>query len=50
MSNNGSIVHISSLSLRKWKQEDIAKLCLFLLSDDVSFIIGENIWINGGRL
>lgn len=29
--------------------EDTAKLCLFLLSDDASFITGENIWINGGR-
>ena len=29
---------------------DTAKLCLFLLSDDASFITGENIWINGGRL
>lgn len=28
---------------------DTAKLCLFLLSDDSSFITGENIWINGGR-
>ena len=28
---------------------DTAKLCLFLLSDDASFITGENIWINGGR-
>lgn len=28
--------------------EDTAKLCLFLLSDDSSFITGENIWINGG--
>lgn len=30
--------------------EDTAKLCLFLLSDDSSFITGENIWINGGRV
>lgn len=30
--------------------EDTAKLCLFLLSNDSSFITGENIWINGGRL
>lgn len=30
--------------------EDTAKLCIFLLSDDASFITGENIWINGGRL
>lgn len=30
--------------------EDTAKLCLFLLSDDSSFITGENVWINGGRL
>lgn len=30
--------------------EDTAKLCIFLLSDDSSFITGENIWINGGRL
>lgn len=29
--------------------EDTAKLCLFLLSDDSSFITGETIWINGGR-
>ena len=29
---------------------DTAKLCLFLLSDDASFITGENIWINGGRI
>lgn len=29
--------------------EDTAKLCIFLLSDDASFITGENIWINGGR-
>lgn len=29
--------------------EDTAKLCLFLLSDDSSFITGENIWLNGGR-
>ena len=30
--------------------EDTAKLCLFLLSDDSSFITGENISINGGRI
>lgn len=30
--------------------EDTAKLCLFLLSDESSFITGENIWLNGGRL
>lgn len=30
--------------------EDTAKLCLFLLSSDASFITGENIWLNGGRL
>ncbi len=30
--------------------EDTAKLCLFLLSDEASFITGENISINGGRL
>ncbi len=30
--------------------EDTAKLCLFLLSDDASFITGENICINGGRM
>ena len=30
--------------------KDTAKLCLFLLSDDSSFITGENIWLNGGRL
>ncbi len=30
--------------------EDTAKLCSFLLSDDASFITGENIWINGGRI
>ncbi len=30
--------------------EDTARLCLFLLSDDSSFITGENIWINGGRM
>ncbi|NMA51291.1 MAG: SDR family oxidoreductase [Mollicutes bacterium] len=30
--------------------EDTSKLCMFLLSDDASFITGENIWINGGRL
>lgn len=30
--------------------EDTAKLCLFLLSSDSSFITGENIWLNGGRL
>lgn len=30
--------------------EDTAKLCMFLLSDDASFITGENIWINGGRI
>lgn len=29
--------------------EDTAKLCIYLLSDDASFITGENIWINGGR-
>lgn len=29
--------------------EDTAKLCLFLLSNDASFITGENICINGGR-
>ena len=29
--------------------EDTAKLCLFLLSDDASFITGEIININGGR-
>lgn len=28
---------------------DTANLCLFLLSDDASFITGENIWLNGGR-
>ena len=32
------------------KPEDTAKLCKFLLSNDASFITGENIWINGGRL
>ena len=31
------------------KVEDSAKLCLFLLSDDASYITGENIWLNGGR-
>ena len=30
--------------------EDTAKLCLFLLSDDASFITGENIEITGGRI
>lgn len=30
--------------------EDTAKLCIFLLLDDSSFITGENISINGGRL
>ncbi len=30
--------------------EDTAKLCLFLLSEDASFITGENICINGGRM
>lgn len=30
--------------------EDTAKLCLFLLFSDASFITGENIWLNGGRL
>ena len=30
--------------------EDTAKLCVFLLSNDASFITGENIWINGGRI
>ena len=30
--------------------EDTAKLCLFLLSDDASFITGENICVNGGRM
>ena len=30
--------------------EDTSKLCVFLLSDNASFITGENIWINGGRL
>lgn len=30
--------------------KDTAKLCVFLLSDDASFITGENIWINGGRI
>ncbi|HBA37765.1 MAG TPA: hypothetical protein DCY94_03495 [Firmicutes bacterium] len=30
--------------------EDTAKLCLFLLSDDSSFMTGENISLNGGRL
>ena len=29
--------------------EDTAKLCLFLLSDESSFITGDNIIINGGR-
>jgi len=29
--------------------EDTAKLCLYLLSDEASFITGENICINGGR-
>lgn len=29
---------------------DTAKLCLFLLSDDASFITGENISVSGGRL
>ena len=32
------------------KPEVTAKLCLFLLSDSSSFITGENIWINGGRI
>ncbi len=32
------------------KEEDTAKLCLFLLSDDASFITGENIEITGGRI
>lgn len=30
--------------------QDTAKLCLFLLSDEASFITGENICINGGRM
>lgn len=30
--------------------EDTSKLCLFLLSDNASFITGENICINGGRM
>ena len=30
--------------------KDTAKLCIFLLSDEASFITGENIWINGGRI
>lgn len=30
--------------------EDTAKLCLFLLLDEASFITGENIRINGGRI
>lgn len=30
--------------------EDTAKLCVFLLSNDASFITGENIWLNGGRI
>lgn len=30
--------------------QDTAKLCLFLLSNDSSFITGENIWLNGGRM
>ena len=29
---------------------DTARLCAFLLSDEASFITGENIWINGGRM
>ena len=29
---------------------DIANLVMFLCSDKASFITGENIWINGGRL
>lgn len=29
--------------------EDTANLCIFLLSDESSFITGENIWLNGGR-
>ncbi len=32
------------------KTEDTAKLCLFLLSGEASFITGENICINGGRM
>ena len=28
--------------------EDTAKLCLFLLSDEASFITGENIYVSGG--
>ncbi len=28
---------------------DTAKLCIFLLSEEASFITGENIWLNGGR-
>lgn len=29
--------------------EDTANLCIFLLSEESSFITGENIWLNGGR-
>lgn len=29
--------------------EDTANLCLFMLSDDSSFMTGENVWLNGGR-
>ena len=30
--------------------EDTAKLCMFLLSDDSSFITGENIYVSGGSI
>lgn len=29
--------------------EDTANLCIFLLSEESSFITGENVWLNGGR-
>ena len=36
------------LSMREFKPEDIARMCLFLCQDENDFINGENITIDGG--
>lgn len=51
MDDGSAIVNVSETPLGRFATPlDSAKLCLFLLSDEASFITGENIWINGGRL
>lgn len=44
MNDGSAIVNVFETSF------DSTKLCLFLLSHEASFITGENIWINSGRL